>query len=331
MIKILASTLAMMSIFTESHTHPIHELNHIEVGEGNYMQTLIHGKDSSLPLLLIIIGGKGTPSITFEPFTRRLSETYVYMIYTMRGVMGLNSTSSHIDIQGHIDDAKFMSHYLSSRFNHRPLTVSGISYGADLALQVAAQVPDLVNHVVCISGFFDVPRNLQIFESHLAERVPAPLVLLSKLLGDKNAVGYIFKLYLAGMYGLIAYECKDSYPCWPSILIGPRSVLDNDLIYDWWYGLKTVVEMTRISKSFETILTLKPPTTLTMPVTFMVGKFDLMANRVCMDEYVSTMSAPYSTIVVFNSSTHFLILEENDRFIHEMEFIAHSVSCASIE
>jgi len=300
---------------------PIREVAHLHREPNTWLHTLIHGRDTSLPVLLFIIGGQGTPFITFEPQMRELSDTFVYATYTMRGVMSVNSTLPPDGVEGHVDDAVWMASYLSERFD-RKIVVSGLSYGADMALQVARRVPERVSAVLSISGFFNVTENLRIAHEHIHNRVPAPLVWLGEALGDKNSFGYIYKLYLTGIYGLISYDCHERWPCIPGTLIGPMDVLGSPFSYSFTFGFSTVFQMSRCIWSFRDIETLTPPDRLDMPVYFFRGNYDLLANNNVLQEYIRQVSETTATrLVVFNKSSHFVPLEENANFHNAMRKI----------
>lgn len=297
---------------------PVHEVLHLRTAPDAWLHTLIHGEDDTLPVMLFIIGGQGTPVVSFEPRMRALAETFVYVSYTMRGVMGINDTVAPDGVQAHVDDAVWMVEYLHRRFGERRVLVSGLSYGADMALQVAARVPSLVSGVVCISGFFNVTENLELVHRHINARIPRPLVWLSQALGDTHAIGYIYKLYLTGVYGIIAYDCHEDWPCVPGTLIGPADVLSSPFVYSLWFGLRTVFEMSRCIQSFRDVHTLLPPATLNVPLYIFRGRYDLMANAHVADRYAKRVVAPAVRTVIFNRSTHFVPLEENDVFHAQM-------------
>tara|TARA_B110000046_G_scaffold117900_1_gene124715 strand:+ start:6743 stop:7741 length:999 start_codon:yes stop_codon:yes gene_type:complete len=307
----------------------VHEVFHVERAPGNWLHGVVHGHDEKLPLLLFITGGKGTPFVTFEPSLRPLAQHFVYATYSMRGVMSINNTRPPHGTVGHIADAVWMTEYLAHRFR-RKVIVSGLSFGADLAMQVAASVPRIVVRVIAISGFFDIPANYALVKAHMRARVPRPLMWLSELLGSDNVVGYILTLYLAGFYGLISYDCHAAYPCVPSTLVGPSDVLGSELLYDVWFGLKTVFDMHACVRSYadaDTVLV--APGTVQVPIEFWVGQHDLMANRRVLDAYLTRLVAPETRIVAFERSTHFVPLEEPAAFHAEMAHVAQACSAYS--
>lgn len=300
----------------------VRESLQVERAPGVWLHTLIHGEDKTAPLMLVIIGGQGTPVVTFEPVMRPLSRHCVYLMYTMRGVMGLNGTDAPVEqgVNAHVEDALWMATYFSERFGGRPVHVAGLSYGADMALQVAVRAPLglSIASVVCISGFYDVVENLRLVHVTARERIPRWLMWISDRLGDTHAIGYIFKLYLMGVYGLLAYDCHASWPCIPGTLIGPGDVLLSPFTPSLWTGLATVAQMSRSIASFRDVHTLAPPKHLDVPVYFFAGRHDRMANAEVLHRYRDALTAPVKDVIFFERSTHFVPLEENVEFHHAM-------------
>tara|TARA_B110000046_G_scaffold185311_1_gene226496 strand:- start:225 stop:1190 length:966 start_codon:yes stop_codon:yes gene_type:complete len=317
-------------LLAAAEARAVREVFHIERAPGVWLHGTVHGTDETSPLLLFITGGKGTPFVTFEPQLRRLSEHFVYATYSMRGVMAINNTQPPNGTTGHIDDAVWMTEYFAHRFD-RKVTICGLSFGADLALQVAVKVPHLLTRVVSISGFFDIPSNYDLVRMHMQERVPRLLLWMSDLLGTDNAVGYIITLYIAGFYGLISYDCHASYPCIPSTLVGPRDVLGSELSYDVWFGLRTIFDMNACVASYvDAPQVLVAPDRLEVPVEFWVGRYDLMANRQVLDAYLTRLQAPETRVVTFERSTHFAPLEEPDRYHVEMRRLAQACTANDV-
>jgi pimeloyl-ACP methyl ester carboxylesterase len=102
------------------------------------------------PVVLIMGGGPGNAD-TLEPLASRLAEDFTVVTYDRRGYSRSQLDDPHnpaggelSGIQRHADDAR----QLIAARGGRPVSVFGTSFGALIALELAATAPDAVGPVV---------------------------------------------------------------------------------------------------------------------------------------------------------------------------------------
>ena len=146
---------AMLGELMRIHTPDgIEELKELDIG-GSKQWISIRGLDRANPVLLMIHGGPGVPMMPYSwSFQKPWEDFFTVVQWDQRGVG--KSIIDEVAVAGHLSqeqllaDAIEMAEHLTGRFSQERIFVMGESFGSLVALQLAAERPDLLHAYVGI-------------------------------------------------------------------------------------------------------------------------------------------------------------------------------------
>lgn len=108
-----------------------------------YVETVIGRGEQTI----LLLHGGGVGGWMWKPLIEHLGDEWTYVVPDLPG----HDHSAHQDYRSHVASVEVLIRLIESR-PRTPLTVVGFSLGAQLAVSLASQRPDLVDRVVVISA-----------------------------------------------------------------------------------------------------------------------------------------------------------------------------------
>lgn len=176
-----------------------------EVTLGGYSQKIaIEGKSKSLPVVITLHGGPGSP-VPFSVGCRGLFPEWTdaaVMVYWDQLGCGINNAAvDNLNTEAFVDMTVDLVGEIKKRFPENKLYLFGISWGSVLALKTAVRVPELLNGVLV---YGQVLKNLFFNDEVLSAFESAPK-------GKKLAVHNIIKTNTDCEYKVLDANMKKLY------------------------------------------------------------------------------------------------------------------------
>lgn len=304
----------------------IEEMRKVRLG-GVEQWITIRGRDRANPVLLVIHGGPGTPTMPLSWAYQGPWEDYFTVVNWEQRGAGKNWQTTNADelaktmsIDRLVSDASELTDLLRRDLGKRKVIVLGFSFGSRIGTQLALQRPDAVAAYVGVGQMFDQAER-EVFAGTLARAQAA---------GDTEA--------LAGLAAIAPHPAPDGsvtprglvevrrwakkhnggWYGWPDLqLLYQLPILSpeydaKDLtgwpIANGWFGMSLNRELLKggnlAAKGFD----------FKVPVIFLMGRNDLMTPYANAKTYFDRISAPHKKLVTFENSAHFVMLEEPGRF-----------------
>jgi len=317
-------------------TNSIAELERVSLG-GTEQSILIRGNDRSNPILLFLHGGPGYPQISYaRKYQELLEQHFIVVNWDQRGSgksyhWGMSEKDLSVDRM--VEDTRELTDYLLERFGKRKLFLVGHSWGSMLGILTAQKYPDRYYAYIGIGQVADSPLGeLRSYEFALAE---------AKRRGNSQAVRELEEV------GEPPYRNprKDATleRKWVAEFGGSERNIDTgkDLVkgvifspeYSWLDGIKlalgdslsrnAILPQTADANLFESV------PELSIPVFFMMGKYDFMTPSEVAYDYYLRLKAPSKKFVWFDKSAHFPHFEEKELFSALMAGIKEEMRIAS--
>jgi pimeloyl-ACP methyl ester carboxylesterase len=294
---------------------------------GDLQWVLMRGKDRRNPVLLYVHGGPGSAEMALAHRSMaRLEAHFVCVNWDQRGagksfVSGADPRT--LTIQQFVDDTVALIEVLRARFHQDRVFLLGHSWGTVLTMKVAAARPDLVHALIALSQVVDMRRGEELSYAFVLRRAHAA--------GDAKAVRALERI------GAPPYADGDVFiqRRWLSAYHGDLYAMDMlDLLSIALdapeYDLGDVVRLLRGAKRTSAVVWgelaqvsfLRAPPTLSVPVTFFVGRHDRTTPPELTVALHDAMEAPEKRMVWFEGSAHMANVEEPEAFQREVVAVA---------
>lgn len=176
-----------------------------EVTLGGYSQKIaIEGKSKSLPVVITLHGGPGSPvpfSVGCRGFFPEWTDAAVMVYWDQLGCGINNAAVDGLNTEAFVDMTVDLVGEIKKRFPENKLYLFGISWGSVLALKTAVRVPELLNGVLV---YGQVLKNLFFNDEVLSAFESAPK-------GKKLAVHNIIKTNTDCDYKVLDANMKKLY------------------------------------------------------------------------------------------------------------------------
>ncbi len=193
-----------------------------EVTLGGYSQKIaIEGKSKSLPVVITLHGGPGSP-VPFSVGCRGLFPEWTdaaVMVYWDQLGCGINNAAvDNLNTEAFVDMTVDLVGEIKKRFPENKLYLFGISWGSVLALKTAVRVPELLNGVLV---YGQVLKNLFFNDEVLSAFESAPkgkkLAVLNIIKTNTDCEYKVLDANMKKLYKLLkkhtnAYTNKNSKP-----------------------------------------------------------------------------------------------------------------------
>lgn len=308
----------------------IDTLEQVEIG-GVKQWISIRGRDKANPVLLVLHGGPGTPTLPLAWAYQNGWEDYFTVVNWEQRGAGKNWQSTDgeklaptMSLDRLVDDAAEVIGALRGKLGQRRVVVMGFSYGTWIGTALALKHPELISAYVGVGQVFDDAER-DVYNGGLAEaraqHNEAAIKGLEALAPYPNPDGSVditkivavrkwVKAVGGGWYGWSDLELLYQLP-----VLSPE--YDAKDLAGWpignsWFGMSLGKELKEGPQLARRGLAFK------VPVFFFMGRHDLMTPYVTAQRYFGKLSAPGKTFVTFENASHFVMLEEPGRFLIEL-------------
>jgi proline iminopeptidase len=285
----------------------------------------IRANDDSKPVLLMLHGGPGTPSMSlFRKYNRPLRDHFVMVTWDQRGTG--RSFSKDIPVESMtmeqlIRDAHEVTEYAKDRFTTDRVFILGHSWGATLAMQVIDRKPDDYLAYFGVSQFVNADRNeAESYEFALRKAIEHE---------DKRSLRVLEKIGRP-IEGFYAGGLKDTRA--QKAIVGKYKgdvVASNAMLrlamdmarsqeYGFWRFGKALQGITfsleTLGQSLRGIDYFTQIPEVHIPVYFFSGRYDYLTPQSILKEYFEVLAAPKKELHVFENSAHSPLFEEAESF-----------------
>ena len=294
----------------------------------------IRSKNLENPVLLFVHGGPAFPEyFLFEKYKPGLEDDFTVCYWEQRG--GGLSYSAGIPLESMTfeqltTDAIEVSNYLRNRFGKEKIYLMAHSGGTLIAIQAAAQAPQLYNAYIGIGQITQQAASEKIAYQYMVKQFTA--------LGNKKDLEELDKYPVLEYDSCIAQFYKSSvrdksmHKLGIGTMRNMTSVFWGVFIPVWICKAYTIKEKINIwvskftfikkTKFIEQLLIIDIPASvskLNIPVYFFSGKYDFTVNVNLSKAYLRKLQAPIKGFYTFNNSAHSPIFEEPGRIKQIME------------
>ena len=304
----------------------IAELLRLELN-GRKQWISVRGWDKSNPVLLFLAGGPGGTQL--GAVRHELGELEKHFVVVNWDQPGSGKSYyadriKNITAQTYIDDGRALTEYLRERFDQEKIYLIGESWGSALGIFLIGEYPELY-HAFIGTGqmvdFMETERMDYALARELAQQ-RGNTALLKKLAANGEPpyygkdVTWKSAVYLNYLSGYMASHPAIHNPGYNTL----RDIGSSE------YGLLDKINFLRgIVNTFNHVYQQlygidlrKDYAKLDVPVYFFLGRYDVNAPTILVEEYEQLLEAPAKDIVWFEHSGHSPWINERGKFVREV-------------
>jgi proline iminopeptidase len=288
----------------------------------------LRGHDTSLPLLLYVHGGPGTPDLgAIRHFVPELEQRFLVAHWCQRGggksyTRGL--ADDRMTMAQFLDDLEELSQRLLQRFGKRKLFLVGQSWGTVLGMRMLARRPDLVAAYVGVNQVVD--RAEEELRTHHAclrrarERGNRKAVAQLEALGEPtdgmyaSVQGTLAQRGWVRALGMVTCEPAFAMELGKAIAMSPEVTVRD--LFVLFARLRWNMEL--LWPEFCRVSLAREIAAVEAPVFFVAGEHDQITSPELARAYLDTLRAPRKEFVLFPRSGHVACFEEPRRFLEVM-------------
>jgi pimeloyl-ACP methyl ester carboxylesterase len=305
----------------------IEEMKQVRLGGVDQWIT-IRGRNRANPVLLVIHGGPGTPTMPLSWAYQSPWEDYFTVVnWDQRGagknwaVTDADALRPTMSLDRLVADASELTDRLRKDLGKERILVLGFSYGTIIGAKLAMSRPDALYAYAGVGQYFD-NTEADVYKGALAR---------SRAAGDTEAIAALNALSpyprpdgSVDPRGLVEVrrwvkKYNGAWYGWPDLqLLYQLPILapeyDAKDLTDWpiangWFGMALTKEL-QTGRLLE-----QQGYRFRVPMLFMMGRHDLMTPYVTARRYYNRIEAPSKAFITFDDSAHFVMLEEPGRFL----------------
>jgi len=287
------------------------ELRKLKLG-GVDQWILVRGYSRSNPVLLILHGGPGLPTMFLHrKFAKRLEKRFLVVHWDQRGAgksyrRGIPAES--LSAKRLLGDLEELVSHLRREFGDRKIYLLGHSWGSYLGIIFARRHPELLRAYIGVGQITDPDRAAEMADRFILERArEAGEQRAINQLGSRGAVARQKWLLRMGgvLYGMNSYG-----PIIREAFAAPEySFLDALRVAPGFRFSSTHMKADALKGSVSDEVT-----ELQVPVYFFQGRHDYVTPAALLQQYAAALKAPRKKIVYFERSAHYPFLEEPEKF-----------------
>lgn len=318
-------------------------LESVEIG-GINQGISIRGHNKDAPILLYLHGGPGYNTIRFShEFTGPWEEYFTVVVWDRRGSGKSYYTSAQIGdtmtVPQMLDDTAEMIEYLRKRFKQDKIFLMGHSWGSALGIQMAKQHPEWIYGYIGIGQIVNQAESRRLSYEYTLD-----------LLRKKDDTAGIKELEDMAPYPDNSMPVEQYYKNWGVM----QEYLNTLGIGDWHqktdstkYQLFMLSVLLRshtisLSEIYCDLFSDDKPSMLPslkegvrqtnipeqngyeyeVPVFFILGQNDWVANHQLAIDYYEQIKAPHKDMLLLENSSHMMFVEEPGRIVN---FLANDV------
>lgn len=327
---IICAAIIMVLLLVTAFFHPtwtpgikgensISELRKVRINDVD-LQLMIRGKDADNPVVLFVHGG---PCCSEIPYARKyqgdLEENFTIVHYDQRGSgksYKFGTDYSDVTAETHVEDLISLTEYIEEYLNQDKVILAGHSYGTYIATMAAAKTPELYRAYVGIG--------------QLSNTVESELDSLQKCIeaaeeaGNTEDVTYLKSVEVqvsegkmiapreyVKEYGFAARQIDENSDYYRGFFFGSEyNLLDAVRFFTSLIKYQDELTMETVNKPVSDIVT-----EISIPVYFVMGKYDGMTSPKAAEEYLNNISGHETReMVIFKNSAHYPQFEEPELF-----------------
>lgn len=320
-----ASTAPILGTGGGSVPGSVAELATVNLG-GQDQVVMLRGRSVDNPVLLHLAGGPGGTDIGAMRADVGLESNFVVATWDQRGTgksYGAIDDEAAMTVEQLVADAIELTDYLRDRFDEERIYLTGNSWGALLGVLAAQERPDLFHAFVGTGQMVDVAATDRMFwEDTIAWGDQTGDTALASSLRELGPPPYddpaAYLPIVSAEHQWNAYPGVDELYEMPSNLFVPENS-----VMDIVGGLRGLVDAyAALYPQLQGIDFREQVTSLEIPVTIVLGKYEARGRAVLAREWFDLLDAPTKDLVIFEDSGHRSSFEQPADFARLMEEVA---------
>lgn len=283
---------------------------------------LIRSHSVENPLLLFLHGGPGSAEMGFaHKYERKLEEHFLFVNWDQRGAgksFSRKIPKESMNIEQFVSEAHELVLFLMDRFKKKKIVLVGHSWGSALGVLLVQRYPELFSAFVSIGQLTNLIDN---------EKVSLQFTLdEAKKRGNKKAVKQLLKLQppyyneiqqlnrqrkWMAKFGGAVHNQTSMWPIIKEMLKAPEYTLRDSLGY--FQGTVFTIKSLWV-EIIEKIDLVKDARKFSVPVYFIVGRYDYNTPFELAEQYFKKIHAPKKEFIWFEKSAHSPNFEEPEKF-----------------
>ena len=287
---------------------------------------LSRGSNGKNPLILFLHGGPGMAQLGFMPhYQKLLEEHFIVVNWDQRGAgfsFSNNIPQESMNIQQFIDDTIEVTNYLRKKYQKEKIYLVGHSWGSLLGMKAINEHPELFCHFIGVGHVANMWRVEELRYNYTRDIVlkenNAEAIKELEEIGQPPYKGGLNCIQISSKWH--AQYTKDVINGDANALISEgiknSKYFTNDNSEQWNNGIQFSIN-TLLKGIFEVNL-YENVKTVGVPITFIGGRFDYTTFSSLANEYLDYIKAPKKSFIWFEKSAHVPMLEESEKFQHEL-------------
>ncbi|NLG88678.1 MAG: alpha/beta hydrolase [Clostridiaceae bacterium] len=324
--QLTASTPRIVDENGNTPSNSIAELRELELN-GRKQWISLRGWDKNAPVLLFLAGGPGgTQMAAVRHELAELEKHFVVVNWDQpgSGKSYYAEKTKNITAQTYIQDGYALTEYLKERFAQEKIYLVGESWGSALGIFLAEKYPESYHALIGTGQMIDFAETERMDYAKAMEiaQSKGDTALIKRLIANGEPpyygddVTWKSTVYLNYLSAYMANNPEIHNPGYNTL----RDIGSSE------YGLLDKINFFRgiintynhVYQQLYTIDMRKDYTKLDVPVYFFLGRYDVNAPTVLVEEYMQVLDAPDKKIVWFEHSGHSPWINEPEKFVREV-------------
>lgn len=329
LITLTQFTASTPRIIDENGNTPknsIAELSELELN-GRKQWISLRGWDKNAPVLLFLAGGPGgTQMAAVRHELAELERHFVVVNWDQpgSGKSYYAEKTKNITAQTYIEDGHALTEYLKERFSQEKIYLVGESWGSALGIFLVDKYPESYHALIGAAQMVDFAETERMDYGMALEiaQAKSDTAFIERLVANGKPPYYgkdvtwksaVYLNYLTAYMAGNPEIHNPGYNTFRDIASSEYGLLDK---INFFRGI--VNTYNHVYQQLYTIDMRRDYTELDVPVYFFLGRHDINAPTVLVEEYVQALDAPDSGIVWFEHSGHSPWINEGAKFVKEV-------------
>ena len=320
-----ASTAPILGTGGGSVPGSVAELATVNLG-GQDQVVMLRGRSVDSPVLLYLAGGPGGTDLGAMRGDVGLESSFVVATWDQRGTgksYGAITPFASLTLEQMVADTVELTDYLRDRFDEDKIYLVGNSWGTLLGVLTLQQRPDLYAAFVGTGQMVDIAAtDVMFWEDTIAWAEQTGDTGLAASLRDLGPPPYddpaAYLPIVSAEHSWNAYPGVDDLNEMPGNLFVPENS-----VMDIVGGMRGLIDAyAALYPQIQGIDLRQDVTSLEVPVTIVLGKYEARGRAVPAREWFDTLDAPSKDLVIFEDSGHRPSFEQPADFTRLMEEVA---------
>lgn len=324
--QLTASTPSIVDENGNTPRNSIAELRELELN-GRKQWISLRGWDKNAPVLLFLAGGPGgTQMAAVRHELVELEKHFVVVNWDQpgSGKSYYAEKTKNITVQTYIQDGHALTEYLKERFSQEKIYLVGESWGSALGIFLVDKYPESYHALIGTGQMIDFAETERMDYAKALEiaQSKGDTATIERLLANGEPPYYgkdvtwksaVYLNYLSAYMANNPEIHNPGYNTLRDIGSSEYGLLDK---INFFRGI--VNTFNHVYQQLYTIDLRTDYTKLDVPVYFFLGRHDVNAPTVLVEEYVQVLDAPEKEIVWFEHSGHSPWINEPVKFVREV-------------